>query len=128
MIHLPGNAQKQPATANSADSLLVKISRKLNSLKNIKYNQVRELNYQSGKYHQLSKWKVFIDFTNADTVAGVKYQIEDSAFRQFFNGTEQFHLDEKARTIDINNHPNNKSFAFLLYTIQSLRLSMHCLR
>ncbi|MEO6001229.1 MAG: TlpA disulfide reductase family protein [Chitinophagaceae bacterium] len=95
------------------DSILIKVSQKINSLKNISYQNSRELNYSSENYRNFSKWNVYYDFQSKDTLTGFKYQIADSTSKQFFNGTEKFDLDTKLKTISIEDHPNRKAFSLL---------------
>lgn len=99
--------------AASPDLILAKASQKLNSLKTVTYSHSRELNYSSENYHNLSKWTVFIDFQSTDTVIGIKYQIDDSTFKQVFNGTEKFEIDGKKKTLQLDDHPSRKSFSNL---------------
>jgi len=92
------------------DSILNIVSQNLKLLKNIKYNNTRELSYSSENYHYISKWLVYNDFQSKDTITGFKYQIDDSTSKQIYNGTEKFYLDKKNNTIQINNHPDKESF------------------
>ncbi|HEV7349787.1 TlpA disulfide reductase family protein [Telluribacter sp.] len=101
------------SSPTKADSILISVYEKLNSLKNIKYDNIRELNYSSENYHNTSKWTIYSDFQTADTIVGLKYQIEDSTSKQVFNGTEKFDLDKKAKTIQLNDNPNKNSFSSL---------------
>src|ERR1035437_3586746 len=94
----------------AADSMLQKMSIKLSSLKNIRYDLKRELNYSSENYHNETNWTIYFDFQSTDTIIGFKYQIEDETAKQVFNGTEKFEMDKKVKTIKINDQPNQKSF------------------
>lgn len=98
---------------DTPDSILINVSQKLNGLKNIKYDNTRELNYASENYHHTSKWTCFYDFQSKDTLIRFKYQIDDSTSKQIFNGTEKFDLDKKGKTISLNDHPDKKSFSGL---------------
>lgn len=91
---------------NAVDSILNKAYQNLNSFRNLKYHNTRELNYSSENYHYISTWVSYYDFQRADTIIGFKYQIEDSTSKQVFNGTEKFDLNKKKRTIQVNNNPN----------------------
>ena len=110
-----GSAYSQNIVSNSSnpDSVLIRAYDKLNSLKNIKCDNIRELNYSSENYHNTSKWIVYYDFQSTDTIAGFKYQIDDSTSKQVFNGTEKFDLDKKGKTIQIKDNPTRKSFSSL---------------
>jgi peroxiredoxin len=94
----------------SADSVLEKISRGLRGINAIKYANTRELNYSSENYHHISKWTAYYDFQSTDRLTGFRYQIDDSASKQIFNGTEKFDLHHKARTITVNDSPTKNSF------------------
>ncbi len=94
-----------------ADSILQKMSTKLNSFKNIRYDLKRELNYSSENYHNEMNWTVYFDFQSADTIIGFKYQIEDETAKQVFNGTEEFETDKKGKTIKIDDQPDQKLFS-----------------
>jgi len=103
-------SQNQNSSAASPNVILDKVSKKLDSLKNIRYNNTRELNYSSENYHNETSWTEYLDFESADTIIGFKYQIDDSTSQQFFNGTEKFELNKKAKTIELNDHPIRKLF------------------
>lgn len=94
-----------------ADSILQKMSTKLNSFKNIRYDLKRELDYASENYHNEMNWTVYFDFQSADTIIGFKYQIEDETAKQVFNGTEEFETDKKGKTIKIDDQPDQKLFS-----------------
>jgi len=106
--------QTDPAySQNAVDSILGRVSQNLNSLKAIKYNNTRELNYSSENYHNTSKWTVYYDFQTTDTLVGFKYQIDDSTSKHVFNGTEKFDLDKKSKTIQVNANPDKNSISSL---------------
>lgn len=92
------------------DDVLKQVSHNLNSLKSIRYDLKRELNYASENYHNETTWNIYYEFQSADTIIGFKYQIEDETAKQFFNGTEKFEMDKKLKTIKINDQPDQKSF------------------
>jgi thiol-disulfide isomerase/thioredoxin len=106
--------------SSSADSILNKVYIALHSLKSIKYDDIRELNYPSENYHNVSAWTSYYDFHSADTLTGFKYQIEDSTSKQIFNGTENFSLDKQSKTIQINDHPVKKNFDGLSFFYNSI--------
>lgn len=105
-----GYSQNTISALEKSNSLLIKMYQKLSSLKNIKYNNTRELNYSSENYRAISKWSGYYDFQSKDTIIGFKYQIDDSTSQQFFNGTEKFDLNKIAKTISINEQPAKKTF------------------
>ena len=104
-------SQNSGSSSMRADPILDKVSQKLSSLKKIRYTNIRELNYSSENYRNISNWSVYYDFQRNDTLTGFRYQIEDSVLKQVFNGTEKFDLNKKARTIQINDRPDKKSFS-----------------
>lgn len=106
-------SQNKISSSVKSDSILIKVYERLNSIKNIKYDNLRELNYSSENYHKVSRWTIYYDFEMADSIVGAKYQIEDSAYKQFFNGTEKFDLDKKAKTMQIIDNPSKKQFTSL---------------
>lgn len=93
------------------DNVLKQVSQNLNSLKSIRYDLKRELNYALENYHNETTWNIYYEFQSADTIIGFKYQIEDETAKQFFNGTEKFEMDKKLKTIKINDQPDQKSFS-----------------
>jgi len=96
---------------NTADSVLQRMSDKLNSLNNISYELKRELNYSSENYHNETKWTVYYDLQSEDKIIGFKYQIDDETGKQVFNGTEEFQLDRKLKTIIIIDQPDQQTFS-----------------
>ncbi len=108
-----GYSQNTISPLVNPDSILLKVAQKINSLKNISYENTRELNYSSENFRNISKWTGYYDFQSKDTIIGFKYQIADSTSKQFFNGTEKFDLDTKLKTISIDDHPNKKTFSGL---------------
>lgn len=117
LINLP---YAQGQSSPSPDSVMARVSRKLHTLKSIKYDDIRELNYPSENYHVVSTWASYYDFKSTDTLAGFKYQIEDTASKRVFNGTEEFFLDKKARTMQIDDHPGKNNFRGLSFLYNSL--------
>ena len=93
------------------NKILRQVSQNLNSLKSVRYDLKRELNYSSENYHNETTWNSYYDFQSADTIIGFKYQIEDEMAMQIYNGTEKFELDKKVKTIKINDQPNQRSFS-----------------
>ncbi|MGI8581204.1 MAG: TlpA family protein disulfide reductase [Chitinophagaceae bacterium] len=108
-----GYSQNTISPLEKPNSILIKISQRLSGLKNIRYDNTRELNYSSENFHNISKWSGYYDFQSKDTMTGFKYQITDSTSKRFFNGTEKFDLDAKLKTISIDAHPNKETFSGL---------------
>ena len=108
------------SSSPSADSILSKVNLALHSLTGIKYNNTRELNYASENYHNVSAWACYYDFQSRDTLTGFTYQIEDSASKQVFNGTEAFYLNKRSRAIQIDDHPAKHAFRSLSFLYNSV--------
>jgi len=105
---------------SSPDSILNEVAQKLNTLKKFEYEITRELSYQTENYHNVSTWKVFYDFETTDTLTGFKYQVEDAASKEVYNGAEKFNLDKKARTMQVDDHPGRSSFQHLSFLYNSI--------
>lgn len=103
-----------------ADSILQKMSDKLNSLKNISYDYQLELNYSSENYHDKLEGHVFLDFQKSDTIIGLKYQIDNELAKDVFNGTEKFELNKKDKTFELNIHPKKSSFHRMTFFYNSI--------
>src|SRR5690349_11100922 len=93
------------------DEVLNNVSKKLNSLKQLRYTNTRELNYASEDYHNITKYAEYYDFETSDTLIGCKYQIEDSLYNAFFNGTARFDLNKQQKIIQIYDRPSKNSFS-----------------
>lgn len=102
--------KNKAASHDDADAVLQKLATKLAHAKNIRYHQLRELNYASENYHNKSAWSLFLDFESTDTVAGFKFQVDDSNYKSIFNGTEVFDLDKKQKSLKINEQPAHGAF------------------
>jgi len=115
-----GYSQNTISLQQRANSVLVKLSEKISSFKNIRYDNTRELNYSSENYRYISKWTGYYDFQSNDTIIGFKYQIDDTTSKQIFNGTERFDLNKKAKTISVNDHPDKSIFNSLQVLYNSI--------
>ncbi len=100
----------QSVGSTSSDSILARTYAQLNKFKSIKYDLTRDMNYISDDYRNISNWSVCFDFQEPDTVLGFKYQIDDLTLKQIFNGTEEFQLNKKDKTIQVNDNPAMESF------------------
>lgn len=87
----------------TVDDVLKKTSANLNKCNTIKY--LHERDYFTGDKHYFLKGNVFIDFTSADTIIGLKYQCKTEGYEFFYNGTESFSLDKKNKSLNVNNKP-----------------------
>jgi thiol-disulfide isomerase/thioredoxin len=100
---------KSQTTGDRENNLLLKVSKKLNSLNSFRYDLKRELNYPSENYQVESQWSEYFEFQNNDTL-NFKFQIQDESMTQIFNGVESFDLDKKTKSIQITDRPNQESF------------------
>jgi len=124
LLLLQSPAIKGPSGPERPDSLLTEVAQKLNSVKSLQYESTRELNYPSENYHANSKWSVFCDFSSTDTLAGFRYQVEDSSVKEIYNGTEKFILDRRTMSMQVDDHPGKSNFqhqSFMYNSIITLR-------
>ena len=83
------------------DSILEEVSEKLISLKTIKYDLTRELNYPSQDYQVISEWSGFYGFSTLTKPSTLTYQVEGKNSTIIYNGTEEFVLDKKRKEIEV---------------------------
>lgn len=111
IFYTSSSCQNSISKDGLANEVLKQVSKKINSLKSISYDIKRELNYSSENYHNETNWTVYFNFKSADTIIGFKYQIENKTAKQVFNGTEEFEIDKKAKTLKINYQPDQISLS-----------------
>lgn len=104
----------------SPNEVLRACSKKLNSINTLKYNHSRELSYPANVYHDISSWDVYYNFDTNIRLTGFRYQVDNPVTKSVFNGTEQFDLDKKAKTIKVNQNPTRKSFKSLSFLYNSI--------
>lgn len=117
------NLQNQTSTQLKdfeTDKVLSKIYEKLNSIKQLQYKSLLELNYSSESYHKTLSTSNFIDFSSTDTIIGFKYQLDDENSFMIFNGSESFVLDKKQKTIEFNAKPKFSHFKSITFFHNSL--------
>lgn len=100
---------------NDAIEVLKKTSAKLDDLDNISYSYFRCINYFSENFHSEAGARTFIDFDKSKTLLGFKFQIEDKQSKIIYNGTENFVLNEKDKTIKISHAPQRNDFESISY-------------
>lgn len=108
----------------SAEDLLQKLSEKINILNTVSYQYKRESVYSSENYYGKIEAAIYVDFTDKDTALGFKYQIDNEAALDIYNGSEQFTLNKKAKTIDTKVQPQKsafKNYSFFYNSIITLR-------
>lgn len=108
------SAQKEP------DLILMKVSKKLNSIEAIRYDLTRELNYPSQEYLVISEWPSYYCFSEIEQPLRFTFQIEDENSESIYNGTENFLLDKENKTIDIKENPGEKYFESLSFFYNSI--------
>jgi thiol-disulfide isomerase/thioredoxin/outer membrane lipoprotein-sorting protein len=118
---------KSKLEATNAEEILKKVYNRLNSLKSITYDYNQEVNYKSESISNQLSGKVTIDFGNPDALIGFKYYIENDNSKLVYNGTEQFALNKKEKTIEITDNPSLKNFkniSFFYNSILTLKKSL----
>lgn len=103
-----------------ADYVLKRMADKLDSINTLRYNYSRQISYPSENYKASTSGNIFLDFSSKDTLLGFRYQINDSAYSNIFNGTEQFDLNRKSKTINYQPKPSAKSFRSISYFYNSI--------
>ncbi len=111
---------QQQLQAALPDAILQKASAVLGSLKKLKYDNKRELNYASNNYRYTSLWTCYYNFETTDTTAGFIYQVEDSVSKSIFNGSEYFNLNKPDKEIEIIERPQRYDVTALSFTYNSL--------
>ncbi|WP_343307402.1 TlpA disulfide reductase family protein [Chitinophaga niabensis] len=103
-----------------ADDVLKRMADKLNTIKTLRYQYNREISYPSENYKASTSASIFIDFSSKDTLLGFRYQINDAGYTNVFNGTEQFDLNERDKTIRLRQQPSANSFRSISYFYNSI--------
>lgn len=103
-----------------ADYVLKRMADKLDSIHTLRYNYNRQISYPSENYKANTSGNIFLDFSSRDTVLGFRYQIDDADYSNIFNGTEQFDLNRKNKTIHFQPKPSAKSFRSISYFYNSI--------
>ena len=103
-----------------ADHVLKRMADKLNTIKTLRYQYNREISYPSENYKASTSASIFIDFSSKDTLLGFRYQVSDGGYSNIFNGTEQFDLNEKDKTIRLQQQPSARSFRSISYFYNSI--------
>lgn len=119
-ISLPAYSQDSKSNQQKAISVLNTVSDKLSSLTTFTYDLKRELNYASENYHNISEWSCYFDFDQINKTIRFRYQINDLASNNFFNGSEMFELNKAKKTIQINTSPQKKDFESLTFFYNSI--------
>jgi thiol-disulfide isomerase/thioredoxin len=106
--------------APDAKAVLIKLSDKLHHLGKISYHYRRTLSYPSEKYQAETSANIFLDYTVTDTVLGFHYQVNNESIGNVYNGSEQFELDKKGKTIVIHRQPAFQAFRFFSFFSNSI--------
>ena len=113
-------AAYQSKAQNTGSDVLQKVSDKLNSCQTISYDYYRSVNAFSEDYHSEISGTTFLDFENADTVLGFKFQLESEQGKTIYNGAESFYLNKKDKTIKISYNPALDDFEPLSFFVNSV--------
>jgi thiol-disulfide isomerase/thioredoxin len=113
-------SQNTHVNKENGNQILKKVSQKLNSLRNIRYEYKREVNYFSEHYYNKLDGDIYLGFDDQDTILGFRYQMENKDSKEIFNGTEEFTLDKQNKSIEINDQPKQSSFDHLSLFYNSL--------
>ncbi len=103
-----------------AEDVLKRMADRLNSIKTLRYQYNREISYPSENYKASTSAGIFIDFSSKDTLLGFRYQVKDGGYSNIFNGTEQFVLNGKDKTIRLQQQPSAGSFRSISYFYNSI--------
>jgi len=104
--------------------VLTKVSNKLNSLSQIDYTHTRIINYPSDNVYDQLTGRLYLDFTSADKIMGMKFFFESAYYISGFNGSEYFICDKDKKTLDFERLPNANSLkqkSFLNHSLYSLK-------
>lgn len=119
------HSSAQKKTKWSATDVLIRVHEKLKPLKSLSYHLSRELSYSSDGYHRIETGNVFFDFSGDNPVLGFKYQFGNDLMHDTFNGSEEFILNKKNKTMALNLKPMTMtSKSFFLNSIVTLQKAL----
>ncbi|MBD8083977.1 TlpA family protein disulfide reductase [Chryseobacterium caseinilyticum] len=105
---------------SSVDSTLNKVYKRLNNAKFLRYDLTRESDFSSEDYKNTTSWKCYFDFDQRENTPGFRFQIENSQFKEIYNGTETFQLNKQNSSLEIAEQISDKSFDTKSYFYNSL--------
>ncbi|NLR78302.1 TlpA family protein disulfide reductase [Chitinophaga eiseniae] len=108
-------------------AVLIQLADKLSNVQRVSYHYERILSYSSEKYYAAMSGKVWLDFASGDTVLGCRYQVDNDALTDIYNGAEKFTLDKTRKTMRVKSHPVFTDFAaasFFYNSILTLKRAM----
>ncbi len=94
----------------NADKVLKTTLEKLLSLKQVRYQHVRESKYTDENYHNVYSPEVYFDFTENKNLLDYQFQSSDSNGFVCYNGAHLFTLSRKNKTMSITKKPERNAF------------------
>lgn len=110
-------AQTNSAKANE---LFRKVCNKIGSLTSVQYNYTRNLNYISEDYFHEYSAKVFLAVEKNRLTFDLNFFVDNENGTDVFNGSEQFFLDKKNKTMRLNTKPSSDYFNSTSFLTNSL--------
>ncbi len=117
---LPFVSQAQK-TAPTANAVLQKVQRKLESLKAVSYRQTRETRYFADNYQYLMNGELYIDFTAPGPI-DLRFQGEDDKSRFVYDGKMILRVSKENLTIDSASATTYQSIQSNSYLYNSLAM------
>ncbi len=105
---------------NSTNQVLQKVYEKLKTVKSISFDQVRELNYSSENYNNISNWNCYYKSDSNENLIGIQFQVQSPTYSEFFNGTEFFSLNKQDKTYTFENEPKIEELSGKSYFYNSI--------
>ena len=102
------------------NQVLQKVCEKLKSINSIRFDQTRELNYSSENYNSFSDWNCYYTKDSKENLLGIKFQIQNPDYLEFFNGTEYFTLNNQDKTYEVQNEIDIKNINAKSYFYNSI--------
>jgi thiol-disulfide isomerase/thioredoxin len=113
--------QAQPVYNNKKATQVLKATLvKLQALKTVQYQYQREIHYYTENYHNSMAANLYIDFTVAGSQTGFRFQASDDGSATYYNGAHYFHLNSKAKTIDLQVKTSTNLLESTSYLFNSL--------
>jgi thiol-disulfide isomerase/thioredoxin len=104
----------------TANSVLQKTYDKLSIIQTLKYDYYREINYKSEDYRAEYACTKFLDFQNKDSIIGFTFQLDNEQSKQVYNGKENFILDKKKKSLNLNSKSTYRDFTSLSAFLNSI--------
>jgi thiol-disulfide isomerase/thioredoxin len=91
--------------AQTANSVMQKVAKKLAAVKALGYTHTREFNYPSEDYLSKSISTGYLDMSAPDTANGFRFHFSDDEYISVYNGSESFVAVKKKKIMVVNNNP-----------------------